>query len=311
VRHACAHQYFEKGLSIAGQRAWVVFKRVEQDQPAPFVHPKWSDKPLLKSYEKTKPPLGLAARDDFALSDLTGEARQAILDGKKDVGVLLKRRRSARSRRHSERDGKTPDGEGLPDSRHFEDVMAIDTDFFKHLEASSRAATSCAQRREAAQPRQQHDQAWRGSVLTVDLTNALQHDVRPCFMDGESGRVRPRAVVGRHQDRARQRDQHQAAAADVGPVLRRRADDLAVLPRRGALRAHRRLQQRPGRDQGIESPSVRVREAAAEAGLRYAYLQFDGIATRPTSHRRVGNLFDVKLRAIENLYGAGSTSCRS
>ena len=40
---------------------------------------------------------------------------------------------------------------------------------------------------------------------------------------------------------------------------------------------------------------------AATAGLRYAYLQFDGIGNAANSHRAVGNLFDVKLRAIENL----------
>jgi uncharacterized radical SAM superfamily Fe-S cluster-containing enzyme len=44
---------------------------------------------------------------------------------------------------------------------------------------------------------------------------------------------------------------------------------------------------------------------AAEAGLRYAYLQFDGIGNAANSHRKVGNLFDVKLRAIENLYSNG------
>src|SRR5438270_8491556 len=40
---------------------------------------------------------------------------------------------------------------------------------------------------------------------------------------------------------------------------------------------------------------------AADAGLRYAYLQFDGVGNAANSHRAVGNLFDVKLRAIENL----------
>src|SRR2546423_2274219 len=44
---------------------------------------------------------------------------------------------------------------------------------------------------------------------------------------------------------------------------------------------------------------------AAEAGLRYAYLQFDGIGNAANAHRRVGNLFDVKLRAIENLHSNG------
>ncbi len=37
-------------------------------------------------------------------------------------------------------------------------------------------------------------------------------------------------------------------------------------------------------------------------GLRYAYLQFDGIGNDANSHRKIGNLFDVKLRAIENLH---------
>ena len=45
--------------------------------------------------------------------------------------------------------------------------------------------------------------------------------------------------------------------------------------------------------------------AAAEAGLRYAYLQFDGVGNGANSHRGVGNLFDVKLQAIENLFNAG------
>ena len=57
---------------------------------------------------------------------------------------------------------------------------------------------------------------------------------------------------------------------------------------------------------GIEfAKSPEFAKAAAEAGLRYAYLQFDGIGNAANSHRRVGNLFDVKLRAIENLYQAG------
>ena len=39
--------------------------------------------------------------------------------------------------------------------------------------------------------------------------------------------------------------------------------------------------------------------------MRLAYLQFDGVTNLANSHRKVGNLFDVKLRAIENLHAAG------
>jgi len=57
---------------------------------------------------------------------------------------------------------------------------------------------------------------------------------------------------------------------------------------------------------GIEfAKSPEFARAASEAGLRYAYLQFDGIGNAANSHRLVGNLFDVKLRAIENLYNNG------
>jgi uncharacterized radical SAM superfamily Fe-S cluster-containing enzyme len=44
---------------------------------------------------------------------------------------------------------------------------------------------------------------------------------------------------------------------------------------------------------------------AKAAGLRMAYLQFDGIGNEANSHRKIGNLFDVKLRAIEELHAAG------
>ncbi|MGH9863369.1 MAG: radical SAM protein [Candidatus Acidiferrales bacterium] len=57
---------------------------------------------------------------------------------------------------------------------------------------------------------------------------------------------------------------------------------------------------------GIEfAKSKEFARQAFEAGLRYAYLQFDGIGNEANSHRKVGNLFDVKLKAIENMHEAG------
>src|SRR5499433_2775805 len=46
-------------------------------------------------------------------------------------------------------------------------------------------------------------------------------------------------------------------------------------------------------------------QKAKEAGLRMAYLQFDGTTNESNAHRKIGNLFDVKLRAIEELAAAG------
>jgi uncharacterized radical SAM superfamily Fe-S cluster-containing enzyme len=57
---------------------------------------------------------------------------------------------------------------------------------------------------------------------------------------------------------------------------------------------------------GIEfAKSKEFCREAAEAGLRYVYLQFDGIGNDANGHRQVGNLFDVKMRAINNLHEAG------
>ena len=57
---------------------------------------------------------------------------------------------------------------------------------------------------------------------------------------------------------------------------------------------------------GIEfAKSKEFCKKAFDAGLRYAYLQFDGIGNDANSHRQIGNLFDVKLRAIENMHEAG------
>ena len=57
---------------------------------------------------------------------------------------------------------------------------------------------------------------------------------------------------------------------------------------------------------GIEfAKSKEYSKKAAEAGLRFLYYQFDGVGNEANSHRHIGNLFDVKLRGIENAHEAG------
>src|SRR5580765_5680372 len=51
-------KYVEKAVTLGARGAWAVFDRVNRIKPNPSPTPKWSDKPLLKSYEKSKPPLG-------------------------------------------------------------------------------------------------------------------------------------------------------------------------------------------------------------------------------------------------------------
>jgi len=51
-------KYVEKGRHGCSQGCVGHFERLNGVSPNPSPTPKWSDKPLLKSWEKSKPPLG-------------------------------------------------------------------------------------------------------------------------------------------------------------------------------------------------------------------------------------------------------------
>src|SRR6266508_4514970 len=300
-------KFVEKGLSIAANGAWVVFNGLNKINQRPSFTPKWSDKPLLKSYEKTKPPLGWPRETDSLCPTCTREARQAILDGKKDVSVLLNEKVGEITATILERDGKILMVKDCPIRGHFEDVMAIDTDFFKHLEdvfpGRDIRAHSDEKLHNHGSSTIKHG---RGSVLTVDLTNRCNMMCDPCFMDANQvGFV------------------HELSWEDIAEVL---DNAIQVKPRRqmsvqfsggeptlspyciDAVRYARKVGYNSvqAATNGIEfAKSKEFCRKAAEAGLRYVYLQFDGIGNAANSHRQVGNLFDVKLKAIDNLKKIG------
>src|ERR1700756_5308324 len=82
-------KYVEKAVVTAAKGAWVVFDRLNRISPNPSPTPKWSDKPLLKSYEKAKPPLGWPRTTDSLCPKCVPEIRQQILDGHLPHEVLM------------------------------------------------------------------------------------------------------------------------------------------------------------------------------------------------------------------------------
>ena len=74
-------KYVEKALTYAAQAAWTVFDKANKIKQNPSFTPKWSEKPLLKSYQKTKPPLGWPRETDSLCPRCVPEARQEILSG--------------------------------------------------------------------------------------------------------------------------------------------------------------------------------------------------------------------------------------
>src|SRR6516165_992659 len=300
-------KYVEKGLQIAANGAWVVFSNINKIHQRPSFTPKWSDKPLLKSYEKTKPPLGWPRETDSLCPTCTREARQAILDGKKDVNDLLNEKVGEIKATILERDGKILMVKDCPIHGHFEDVMAIDTAFFKHLEEVFPGRDIRAHKDEHLHHHGSSTVKYgRGAVLTVDLTNRCNMMCDPCFMDANQvGFV------------------HELTWEEIKTVL---DNAITIKPRRqmsvqfsggeptlspyflDAIRYARKVGYNSvqAATNGIEfAKSLEFAQQAVEAGLRYAYLQFDGIGNAANSHRAVGNLFDVKLKAIENLHAAG------
>ena len=144
-----------------------------------------------------------------------------------------------------------------PKHGEFEDLMSIDPAFSKHLEDVFPGRDIRAHNDEKLH---NHGTSTithgRGSVLTIDLTNRCNMMCDPCFMDANQVGFVHELSWEDIQDAARQRDFDQAAPPDVGAVLRRRADAVALLPGCGAICAQGRLQQRAGGDQ-----RHRVREA--------------------------------------------------
>ena len=300
-------KYAEKVVTVAARGAWAVFSKLNSVRPNPSFTPKWSDKPLLKSWEKTKPPLGWPRSTDSLCPKCVPEIRQQILDGKLPHEVLLNEKIGELKAQIVERDGKILMVKDCPIHGHFEDVMAMDTNFFRHLEEVFPGRDILAHNDEKLH---NHGTSTvkhgRGSVLTIDLTNRCNMMCDPCFMDANQvGFV------------------HELTWDEIKTLL---DNAISIKPRRqmsvqfsggeptlspyflDAVRYAREVGYNSvqAATNGIEfAKSPEFCRQAAEAGLRYAYLQFDGIGNAANSHRQVGNLFDVKLRAIHNLHEAG------
>ncbi len=301
-------KYLEKGLVWAATGAWHVYDGLNNLRPNPNTFtPAWSDKPLLKSYQKTKPPLGWPRTTDSLCPRCVPEIRQQILDGKLPHEVLLNQKVGEIKAQVIERDGRILMVKDCPKHGHFEDVMSIDPVMFKHLEDSFPGRDI---RAHADEKLHNHGTSTikhgRGAVLTIDLTNRCNMMCDPCFMDANQvGFV------------------HELTWDDIKTML---DNAITIKPKRqmsvqfsggeptmspyflDAVRYAREVGYNSvqAATNGIEfAKSEEFSRKAAEAGLRYAYLQFDGIGNAANAHRKVGNLFDVKLKAIENLFKAG------
>ena len=300
-------KHVEKGLTVVAGGLFNAIQSVNKYKPNPSFTPKWSDKPLLKSWQKSKPTLGWPRTTDSLCPQCVIEAREEIISGKKDVSVLLNEKVGEIKAQIIERDGQIWMVKDCPVHGHYEDMMAVDSKFLSHIEAMFPGRDIQAHNDEKLHNHGSSTIKFgRGSVLTVDLTNRCNMMCDPCFMDANQvGFV------------------HELSFEDVKEIL---DNAISIKPRRQmsvqfsggeptisphfieAIKYSRKVGYNSvqAATNGIEfAKSKEFCKQAAEAGLRYVYLQFDGIGNDANSHRQVGNLFDVKLRAINNLHEAG------
>ena len=300
-------KHFEKGLTYIAAGAFNAIKSINQFKPNPSFIPKWSDKPILKSWQKSKPTLGFPRQTDSLCPNCVIEAREEIISGKRDVSTLINEKVGEIKAQIIERDGQVWMIKDCPQHGHFEDLMAMDSQFLTHIESLFPGRDQQSHNDEKLHNHGTSSIKYgRGAVLTVDLTNRCNMMCDPCFMDANQvGFV------------------HELSMEDVSEIL---DNAIQIKPRRQmsvqysggepTLSPHFLESIRYARKVGYNSVQAATNgiefakskefcREAAEAGLRFVYLQFDGIGNDANSHRQIGNLFDVKLRAINNLHEAG------
>jgi uncharacterized radical SAM superfamily Fe-S cluster-containing enzyme len=296
----------EKTAVRAANTAWPLVAELNRRFERPSKTPAWAPGPLLKSRERTKPPLGWPRETDSLCPRCVKEVRGDILSGRKELSELTDGKPGEVRARIVERDGKIVMEKECEKHGLFSDVMSIDPAFLSRIESLFPGRDFKALETPLRKHGTSSVQYGRGSVLTVDLTNRCNMMCDPCFMDANQvGFV------------------HELSWEEVKKIL---DDSLKITPRRqmsiqfsggeptlspyflDAIRYARevgyfavqcatnglRFAQEPG-----------FAQKAKEAGLRMAYLQFDGVSNESNAHRKIKNLFDVKLRAIEELHRAG------
>jgi 7,8-dihydro-6-hydroxymethylpterin dimethyltransferase len=299
-------KYVEKALtSVAG----IAFNtlRLFSSMEKPSFTPKWSDKPLQKSHQKTKPPLGWPRTTDSLCPQCIIDARKKILSGEEDYRTLVKQRVGEIKANIIERDGQIWMVKECPKHGKYEDILSLDKNFQERIENLFPGCDI-----ESHNDAGLHDHGsstvkyGRGAVLTVDLTNRCNMMCDPCFTDAnqvgfvcELGWKEIKDILDRAvtvKPRRQMSVQFSGGEPTISPYF---IDAIAYARKVG-------FNSVQAATNGIEfAKDKTLAERAYEAGLRYVYLQFDGIGNDANGHRKISNLFDVKLRAINNLHDAG------
>jgi uncharacterized radical SAM superfamily Fe-S cluster-containing enzyme len=297
-----------KLISSLSDVAWKAFQSVNRRLPeGEAIRPKWAPGPLLKSYERTAPPLGFPRETDSLCPRCVKEVRESVISGATPLEELMNAHPGEIKAQIFEEDGKVYMSKTCPKHGEFKDLMATDARFLERIESlfygrDFRSAEDTHVHKHGTS----NIQFGRGAVLTVDLTNRCNMMCNPCFMDANQvGYVHEptfedtKAILDRAVSFKPRRQiiiLFSGGEPTLSPYF---LDAVAYAKKVGFYRIL-------AATNGIRyAEDIEFCKAAKEAGQHGVYLQFDGVSEEKNKHRGVGNLFDVKLRAIENLASVG------
>jgi len=301
-------QILSDALRQVGELGWNAFQAVNRRMAeSESVAPNWAPGPLLKSHQRTHPPLGWPRETDSLCPRCVVATREAIIRGERDLSELVSGRRGEIRARIGEEGGKLVIRKSCPGHGWFDDLLSIDPEFSRVIEGRYPGRDFRTWGDELVHRHGTSTIKYgRGAVLTIDLTNRCNMMCNPCFMDANQvGYV------------------HELRLDEVKKIL---DDSISFKPRRQmsvqfsggepTISPHFLEACAYAKKIGyyqVQAATNGLRFAlepefayqAKEAGFDMAYLQFDGVTNEANSHRHITNLFDAKLLAIENLFKAG------
>src|SRR4051794_37175916 len=124
----------EKLATSTAKAAWPLVKLYNQAFEKPAPHPPWAPGPLLKRRERTFPQLGWPRETDSLCPRCVKETREAILDGKTDLRILIDGKPGEIRAKIVEENGNIVMKKTCPKHGDFTDVMAIDPAWMARIE---------------------------------------------------------------------------------------------------------------------------------------------------------------------------------
>ena len=171
------------GVSKAADALWRAARALDRRFPERSFQPKWAPGPLLKQKERSFPQLGFPRQTDSLCPRCVTEVRSEILSGEANWKVLVDGSPGEIKASIVEEEGRILMRKECTKHGLFEDVMSIDSAFFKRIESLYPGRDFVIPKDGLHEHGTSSIKYGRGAVLTIDLTNRCNMMCNPCFMD--------------------------------------------------------------------------------------------------------------------------------